>query len=73
VAEVFKRSADLFNDIVTRADYESALRFYNCKGITSFVAGELGMNPSAYCTMITGIVRSGQGAALAADLQSRIS
>lgn len=74
VAAIFKQSSDLFNNIVAKADYESALRFYNCKGITSFVAGAFGLNPRAYCDMVTGIVRSGQGAgaALAADLRARI-
>lgn len=72
VADVFKQSTDLFDQIIATNDYESALRFYNCKGITTFVAEAFGMKARPYCTMITGIVRSDPGGALATDLRSRI-
>jgi hypothetical protein len=73
VAAVFKESNDLFASIVARADYDSALRYYNCKGIVSFVAGAFGLSARTYCNMVTGIVRSPQGAPVAAELRSRIS
>jgi hypothetical protein len=73
VAAVFKESADLFESIVATDDYDSALRYYNCKGIVSFVAGTFGLNARTYCSMVTGIIRSSQGASVAAQLRSRIS
>ncbi|MDR3699586.1 MAG: hypothetical protein P4L56_08130, partial [Candidatus Sulfopaludibacter sp.] len=72
VAAIFKKSADLFTSIIASADYESALRFYNCKGIPSFVAGALGVNTRTYCNMIIGITRSPEGARVAADLRSKV-
>jgi hypothetical protein len=73
VAATFQRSRDLFDDIIARADYDAALRFYNCKGITSFVAGTLGLRPQTYCTMIVGLVRSDSAGILADEMRSRIS
>jgi hypothetical protein len=73
VAITFKQSRDLFDDIIARADYDAALRYYNCKGITSFVAGALGLKAQAYCTMIVGIIRSDCMGALASEMRKRIS
>ena len=71
VAEVFKKSTGLFEGIIERKDYDSALRYYNCKGITSFVAGAFGLKSDTYCTMVTGIVRSEEGASLAGEMRSQ--
>jgi hypothetical protein len=73
VAEVFKKSTSLFEGIIERKDYDSALRYYNCKGITSFVASTFGLKADTYCTMVTGIVRSEEGAPLAGEMRSKIS
>jgi hypothetical protein len=73
VMNTFKRSRDLFEDIVARGDYEAALRYYNCKGITSFVAGALGLKTSAYCTMIVGIIQSSPTGILADEMRRRVS
>lgn len=73
VARIFMEAADLFTSIVATDDYDSALRFYNCKGIVSFVAGVLGVNARTYCNMVTGIVQSPQGSSIAGELRSRLS
>jgi hypothetical protein len=73
VASVFKRSRDLFATVIANDDYESSLRFYNCKGIPSFIASAFGVSAATYCNMVVGIVRSAEGAKLASDLRSRIS
>ena len=73
VVATFQQSRDLFDDIIARADYDAALRFYNCKGITSFVAGALDLKSQAYCTMIIGLVRSDSSGPLAKEMRKRIS
>ncbi len=73
VAATFKKASDLFDGILASGDYDSALRYYNCKGITSFVATALGLKSQAYCTMIVGIVQSDPGGALAEEMRRRIS
>jgi hypothetical protein len=73
VVNTFKRSRDLFEDIVARGDYDAALRYYNCKGITSFVAGALGLKTSTYCIMIVGIIQSNPTGTLADQMRSRVS
>lgn len=73
VVNTFKQSRDLFEGIIAHADYEGALRYYNCKGITSFVSGALGVKASTYCTMIVGIIQSNPTGTLADEMRSRIS
>jgi Protein of unknown function (DUF4435)/AAA domain, putative AbiEii toxin, Type IV TA system len=73
VAATFQQCSDLFGGIVQNADYDAALRYYNCKGIISFVAGAFGLKPQTYCEIVTGIIRSDVKGALAADLRTKIS
>jgi len=73
VATTFKNCRDLFDKIISTADYDAALRYYNCKGVTSFVASALGLKPQAYCTMIVGILQSDPKGALANEMRKRIS
>jgi hypothetical protein len=73
VEVTFKQSRDLFNDIITRVDYDAALRYYNCKGIPSFVAAAFGLKEQAYCTMIVGFAQSDRTGALANEMRTRIS
>jgi hypothetical protein len=73
VEVTFKQSRDLFDDIIARADYDAALRHYNCKGIPSFVAGAFDLKEQAYCTMIVGIVQSDPTGALANEMRAKIS
>lgn len=63
----------MFAPIIAGNDYDSALRFYNSKGIVSVVAGVLDVNRRAYCNMVVGIVRSSRGTSIADELRSRIS
>jgi len=73
VDTIFKRCKERFDQIITTNDYDDALRYYNCKGITSFVASAFGLTARAYCILIAGMVRSEPRGALAEDLRSRIS
>jgi hypothetical protein len=72
VAAEFKQCTNLFDSIIANADFDSALRYYNCKGIVSFVASAFGLNARAYCSMVTGIVRTSPDGPVAAQLRSRI-
>ncbi len=72
-ARIFKQSTDLFQSIVSNADYDAALRFYNCKGMISLVAAALGISRRTYCNMIIGIIRSPDGALVTAELHSKLS
>ena len=72
VAGTFKQCDDLFNKVILNSDYEAALRYYNCKGIISFVADTFGMKAQAYCNMIVGIVRSDTSSALADAMRNKI-
>lgn len=72
VPRIFESAYDLFQNTITSGDYDAALRFYNCKGMISFVAHALGTTSAAYCNIVMGIVSSPQGLSIVEELRSRI-
>jgi hypothetical protein len=67
------RCKALFEEILSKNDYRGALRYFNCKGIPTFVAGELGMKKDAFIQMVLGILKSRPEGALAKAMRKCVT
>ena len=65
-----RRRGDARTTAQRKGDYDAALRCYNCKDVTSFVAGALGLRTPAYCTMIVGLIRADPTGRLPNEMRS---
>lgn len=58
VGSIVARCRKMLDDVVSRKDYRSALRFYNCKGILSFVANSFAIDKGVYSQIVIGILKA---------------
>lgn len=58
VGATVARCHKVLEDLVSGRDYRAALRFYNCKGILSFVAGSFGVDINIYYQIVMGILKA---------------
>lgn len=62
----------LIDQAVAADDYMAALRFYNCKGIISFVAGSLGIKKDVYCRMVIDFIKNEPNGTVAVAMRKSI-
>jgi hypothetical protein len=73
VHATYENSRTLLKDVVDRADYSGALRYYNCKGIPAFVAMTLGIEPEVYCRIILARVKTEPDGAVAKAMKAALN
>ncbi len=57
VPTAVKANRKIFDDVVARADYLAALRFFNCKGMVSFVATAFGVDKDVYVGIVLALLK----------------
>jgi len=72
VVATVEQNKKLFQDIVATKDYRKALRFFNSKGIVSFVAKSLGVERDRYTDLVLKLLKVDSAGALAVAMRNAI-
>ena len=54
---MFAKSRKIFDEVLQKADYRAALRFFNCKGIPAHIAVEFNIKRDRYIEIVLDILR----------------
>jgi hypothetical protein len=62
----------VFQNILMKKDYRGALRYFNCKGIVSFVANTFGIEKDVYTKLILGFVKDSPNGPVATAMRKAV-